>query len=710
MNNKTLAILLLVILAILLLILILSCEISKSKRKRKYSSCASCKKKKDDDKTPSCKSCESSVVSLNSFTADNVYVAKGDENKNMNITFADKTNSYNTLEGNKKFTYNPSTNTLNVGFIDAVFKGSLDLGKDGIVYQKDDKLGSVAYKNQEGKLLTVVNGSLVWKSPQEILPGGGGGTATDLAIDATGILYQDGKDNTKTLEYIGKNGHVLWVNTQGQLEWANPSSIESLRGPAGPQGATGPAGADGIAALLNKTGINDNYVLSYDSDINDLIWRPEEGGGGAGPAGPQGPAGIFGLSYVYDPRGEEIGFNTDESTNGKLTLNNYSSVLYLGISNRDANGMNTEVLISQLKIGDQISVQLPSPSSSYQIFTVIDDRTTFPFINGKYFQIKVSSTSGTLNLQSINSFNSVYLIMSRRGPQGIQGPQGPAGADGKDGIAALLNISPKQNDYVLAYDDTTKGLIWRADREGGGGGIGPAGPAGPQGLQGPAGPAGATGPQGPAGSDGKDGSQGPPGKDGTGGLNFPFLNYIYDHYYYQNRFNTIGGGDGQFVLRDNPNTISTNNDLEDNIFYISRKDRFGNDTTFFLMDMKIGDKISVQIPSDNQYFQTFIVFSIPVNTGNRIEIKVKRASSTGNTLPVNVAQYAPSPLPSQFALQTYLVIQNNRYIDEVSSALRNTSNIENDFILAYNKLDNKFIWRKDREGGGTTGLNVTNYP
>ena len=646
MNNKTLAILLLVILAILLLILILSCEISKSKRKRKYSSCASCKKKKDDDKTPSCKSCESSVVSLNSFTADNVYVAKGDENKNMNITFADKTNSYNTLEGNKKFTYNPSTNTLNVGFIDAVFKGSLDLGKDGIVYQKDDKLGSVAYKNQEGKLLTVVNGSLVWKSPQEILPGGGGGTATDLAIDATGILYQDGKDNTKTLEYIGKNGHVLWVNTQGQLEWANPSSIESLRGPAGPQG----------------------------------------------------PAGIFGLSYVYDPRGEEIGFNTDESTNGKLTLNNYSSVLYLGISNRDANGMNTEVLISQLKIGDQISVQLPSPSSSYQIFTVIDDRTTFPFINGKYFQIKVSSTSGTLNLQSINSFNSVYLIMSRRGPQGIQGPQGPAGADGKDGIAALLNISPKQNDYVLAYDDTTKGLIWRADREGGGGGIGPAGPAG------------ATGPQGPAGSDGKDGSQGPPGKDGTGGLNFPFLNYIYDHYYYQNRFNTIGGGDGQFVLRDNPNTISTNNDLEDNIFYISRKDRFGNDTTFFLMDMKIGDKISVQIPSDNQYFQTFIVFSIPVNTGNRIEIKVKRASSTGNTLPVNVAQYAPSPLPSQFALQTYLVIQNNRYIDEVSSALRNTSNIENDFILAYNKLDNKFIWRKDREGGGTTGLNVTNYP
>ena len=94
-----------------------------------------------------------------------------------------------------------------------------------------------------------------------------------------------------------------------------------------------------------------------------------------------------------------------------------------------------------------------------------------------------------------------------------------------------------------------------------------------------------------------------------------------------------------------------------------------------------------------------------------IQIPVKRASSTGYTLPVNVAQYPSSPLPSSQALQTYLVIQNNRYIDEVSSALGNRNDIENDFILAYDKINNKFIWRKDREGGGgTTDLYVTNYP
>ena len=88
----------------------------------------------------------------------------------------------------------------------------------------------------------------------------------------------------------------------------------------------------------------------------------------------------------------------------------------------------------------------------------------------------------------------------------------------------------------------------------------------------------------------------------------------------------------------------------------------------------------------------------------------KRESTIGYTLPV-IPQYTrPATFPSSQALQTYLVIQNNRYIDEVSSALGNRNDIENDFILAYDKINNKFIWRKDREGGGTTGLYVRNYP
>jgi len=245
MNNKTLAILLLVILAIALLILILSCELSKSKRKKSsFGQCVSCKKKKDTSGT--CSTCEASIVSLNSLTADNVYVDEGSLNQEMPVTFADQVNAYNTLNGNNNFTYNPFTRTLTVDFVNAVFNGTLQLGNDGIVYQKDNQLGATPFTNQNnGQVLTVQNGSLVWKNPSDLfIGGGGGGVVTDLSKgDQKGILYQNGPTDTQVLPYEGNN-KILWVAPDGNLRWVSPVDILELRGATGPTGATGPRGND----------------------------------------------------------------------------------------------------------------------------------------------------------------------------------------------------------------------------------------------------------------------------------------------------------------------------------------------------------------------------------------------------------------------------------------------------------------------------------
>jgi len=424
MNNKTLAVLLLVILAILLLILILSCELSKAKRKSKpYAECTSCKKKSKG----SCSSCDASVVSLNSFTADNVYVGEGNQNENMNITFASQNDAYNTLQGNNNFTYNPSTGTLNVDFINAVFTGSLELGNDGIVYQKNNTLNAVPYDNAEGKLLTVENGSLVWKNPQDIISGGGsGGPVENLYKLTRGILYQSGDNQTSTLSTIGHNGKILWVNSSGQLEWVNPSTIPELKG------------ADGIDG---KDGINGIDGRSY------------------------------GLKYII----KNTTNNSYLPLVGQISYNSNLKRLY--VNTIDADGIdNRRWLFTDLQIGDKIIVQMLNNAKIFisQTFEVKSmPQELFYYEGGDNqligFLINVDYYTGYYLLEnSVNANNTVYVTILNKGatgPAGAQGPAGPAGATGATGAQGPAGL-----DGVDGRDGTD-------------GAPGPAGPAGIYGLK-----------------------------------------------------------------------------------------------------------------------------------------------------------------------------------------------------------------------------------
>ena len=587
MNNKTLAVLLLVILAILLLILILSCELSKTKKKSKsYSECTSCKKKSKG----SCSSCDASVVSLNSFTADNVYVGEGNQNENMNITFASENDAYNTLQGNNNFTYNPSTGTLNVDFINAVFTGSLQLGNDGIVYQKNNTLNAVPYENAEGKLLTVENGSLVWKNPQDIISGGGsGGPVENLYKLTRGILYQTGDNQTSTLSTIGHNGKILWVNENGELAWVNPSTIPELKG------ADGIDGKDGINGIDGRS-----YGLKY------IIKIP--------------------TNNYYFP---EL---------GQITYDSNSKILY--VNKTDADGIdNTRWLFTDLKIGDKIIVQMLNNAKIFisQTFEVKSNPEPLNVFDGEYkiaaFAINVDYYTGYYLLEnSVNANNTVYVTILNKGATGPQGPPGESGAN------ALLNLNPKIDGQILGYIDGK--LQWTDDKTGGGSG-GPVSNLSktPKGILYQTGPEETSvleyeNNQGilinddgkprwvnPSNMESLRGPAGPAGPSGIYGLR-----YIWDSSgpAYTSSYST-----GRFTLLD------TFQKTSENTLYISNTDSNNMNTDLLIQELKIGDKMIVQLPSSSNIYRTFTLTSVPQKFSTYYTINVSSTSGpTGWVLPI----------------------------------------------------------------------------
>jgi hypothetical protein len=173
--------------------------------------------------------------------------------------------------------------------------------------------------------------------------------------------------------------------------------------------------------------------------------------------------------------------------NGYLLWNNatQTSATSITIDHINADGVDIDVFLTLLSVGDVLVIQDKTNSANFQKWEVSG---TITIVTNNYVTAPVTllSSGGTGTTGFANNATIILAILSA----GVVGPTGPIGATGPTGSTGPAGAT---------------------------GPIGATGPTGPQGVTGDLGPIGATGPAGATGPIGATGATGPAGATGDVG-------------------------------------------------------------------------------------------------------------------------------------------------------------------------------------------------
>ena len=285
-------------------------------------------------------------------------------------------------------------------------------------------------------------------------------------------------------QQFSAGGNVwAWTGTVWQVVRVTPTGPT---GPTGAAGATGPTGASvtGATGATGPQGQSTSYY-NYKVDTSSTSSNPDSG---------------------------DIRWNNATQTS--------ASVLY--IDHQTHLGVDIDIFLSLLKVGDVLVVQDLNNSANFQKWTVT---ATITIVDNDYVSVPVTLTDsgGTGTSGFANNHDVILAIVSTgiigpTGPTGasITGPTGATGSAGATGATGAtgpqgtaVTILGEYADYaalIAAHPTGSAGqaylvesgdlYVWSANTSSWvnvGNIEGPTGPAGSSGSAGPTGPTGASG-------------------------------------------------------------------------------------------------------------------------------------------------------------------------------------------------------------------------
>jgi len=200
---------------------------------------------------------------------------------------------------------------------------------------------------------------------------------------------------------------------------------------------------------------------------------------------------------------------------GDVLWNNtaQTSATQINVSHLTDDGVDIDIFLALLDVGEQIIIQSQSSSADYQTWTISGTPTHYNIgAANAYWAYPVTLTaSGGVGTTNFANGAALFLALVN----GVSGPTGPAGPTGPTGAASTV-AGPTGPTGGSGPTGATGAASTVA---------GPTGPTGSAGTNGATGPTGAAstvvGPTGPTGSAGNTGSGGPTGPTGTAGSNGP---------------------------------------------------------------------------------------------------------------------------------------------------------------------------------------------
>jgi len=278
---------------------------------------------------------------------------------------------------------------------------------------------------------------------------------------------------------ISLNGtEQMEVVQSGVSRRATTQQIADLQGvgPTGPTGSLGPTGPTGVGPT-----------------------------GATGPTGPTGAAGNSTSLFLFQANTVATsGYPGD----GYILWNNatQTSATQLNVSHLTDNGIDVEIFLALLTVGERIIVQDQSQSANFQTWQITGAPVAVnPGTATSYYTYPVSLvTSGGTGTTGFSYGQPLFLALV----VGQAGPTGPTGATGPSGTGPT---GPTGAASTVAGPTGPTGDV------GATGPTGPTGDTGPTGPAGPTGATGATGPTGPTGATGSTGATGPTGPTGPTG-------------------------------------------------------------------------------------------------------------------------------------------------------------------------------------------------
>jgi hypothetical protein len=242
--------------------------------------------------------------------------------------------------------------------------------------------------------------------------------------------------NFSTIDYskIPNGAYFIGFNLDngGVLSKLNNAGIISVieggggGGSQGPQGPQGPAGSQGINGTQGPQG-------------------PAGSQGINGTQGPQGAAGESTSFFKYRTKTDSYSGNPGS---GNIIWNNSSqtSATQININHLTDDGIDVDIFLALLSIGDKLIIQDRANSNNYQQWEIGSAITVIP---NSYIEIPVTYIGGGY---SFGNNDQIIFAIQLKGPQGPQGAQGAPGSTGSQGSQGPQGPQGVQGASAVNYE------------------------------------------------------------------------------------------------------------------------------------------------------------------------------------------------------------------------------------------------------------------
>jgi hypothetical protein len=203
-------------------------------------------------------------------------------------------------------------------------------------------------------------------------------------------------------------------------------AVQGTQGLQGTQGTQGVQGVQGLQGLQGIQGVQG--IQGLDGAF-----------AGQGIQGVQGVQGLRGESTTYFQYTANTTSFAPVPSAGNILWNNatQTSATILYVSHLTSNGVDVDLFLDAISIGDTIIVQDQANSLNYQQYVVSASVIVVP---NSYVEIPVTYVGGGYSFSNFQPLIFAFTSIGVQGTQGTQGLQGTTGSQGSQGLQGLQGI------------------------------------------------------------------------------------------------------------------------------------------------------------------------------------------------------------------------------------------------------------------------------
>jgi collagen type VII alpha len=247
---------------------------------------------------------------------------------------------------------------------------------------------------------------------------------------------------TDTSKFKMGDGSTAWTS----LAYAYAAGAT---GPTGPVGATGPTGPTGQTGPTGNVGVTGNVGPTGATGPTGAASTVP---GPTGATGPTGPTGADGQSSTYYDYIAKTTATSGSPADTFILWNNatQTSATQINIDHINADGVDVDIFLDLLSLGDIVIIQDRTNSANYQKWQVSSAITV---IANDYVEVPVTllTSAGTGTTGFANNAALIVAIVSAGviGPTGPIGATGPTGSTGPTGATGATGATGPQGDPTL---------------------------------------------------------------------------------------------------------------------------------------------------------------------------------------------------------------------------------------------------------------------